>query len=154
MTADIRPARMADAPLITEFNRRLAEETEDKTLDSALVTSGVSSLLANPEQGQYYVAERDGEMIGQLLITYEWSDWRNGCFWWIQSVYVAPEHRRSGVFSRLFGHVAELAQRDQGVCGLRLYVAEDNSRAQKTYSTLGLTHAGYRVMEIDFAEGR
>jgi len=145
----IRPAVAADASRIADFNVRLAAESESKSLDPGTVRAGVETLLAVPAHGRYYLATADEDVIGQLLITYEWSDWRNAQFWWIQSVYVAPEYRRRGVFSALYGHVAALARVDPGVCGLRLYVEEHNARAVATYSALGLEHAGYHVMEID-----
>ena len=98
MIAIVRPAKLTDTPVIAEFNCLLAEESEDKRLDPDTVVAGVTALFESTERGQYYVAEIDGKIIGQLLITYEWSDWRNGLFWWIQSVYVTAEHRRTGVF--------------------------------------------------------
>ena len=152
VTATIRPAKSTDTPIIAEFNCRLAEESEAKRLDPETVVAGVSALFESSQLGQYYVAEVDGKIVGQLLITYEWSDWRNGLFWWIQSVYVAPEHRRSGVFSGLYRKVSDIAQRDSSVCGLRLYVEEANERARNTYVSLGMSLAGYQVMELDFTE--
>jgi ribosomal protein S18 acetylase RimI-like enzyme len=97
------------------------------------------------------VAELDGRVVGQLMVTYEWSDWRNGAFWWIQSVYVLPEARRCGAFSALYSHVERLAKATPGVCGLRLYVELANERAQATYRRCGMTDAGYRVMEADYS---
>lgn len=149
MSFTIRPARPADAKQIADFNRCLAEETESKLLDPRTVLSGVKALVDAPENGRYYVADSDDELIGQLLLTYEWSDWRNARFWWIQSVYVAPSHRRQGVFSALYGHVAQLARQDPAVCGLRLYVEEHNAAALETYRALGMSPAGYRVLEIE-----
>ncbi len=137
-------------PIITEFNCRLAEESENKQLDQDTVIAGVTALLDSADRGRYYVAEIDSEVIGQLLITYEWSDWRNGLFWWIQSVYVAPSYRRSGVFSSLYKTVSDLARDDPAVCGLRLYVEEENERAQSTYASLGMSRTRYEVMELDF----
>jgi len=146
----IRSAAPADAQRIAEFNGRLAEETEAKVLDAPTVFAGVQALLESPEDGQYFIAESDADIVGQLLITYEWSDWRNGRFWWIQSVYVAPAHRRKGVFSRLYEHVAALARTDSAACGLRLYVEESNARALETYRALGMHLAGYQVLEVEF----
>jgi ribosomal protein S18 acetylase RimI-like enzyme len=151
LTVSIRPATPADAGRIADFNRRLAEESEDKRLDRQTVLAGVKALLERPANGQYYVADNGVEIVGQLLITYEWSDWRNAQFWWIQSVYVASQFRRQGVFSKLYAHVAELARSSPGVCGLRLYVEEHNTRALATYRALGLSNPGYRVMEIELS---
>lgn len=145
----IRPATPADTERIAEFNRRLAEETEGKHLDAPTVLLGVQALLDAPDQGRYYVADSGDVLVGQLLLTYEWSDWRNGRFWWIQSVYVAPSHRRQGVFSALYGHVQELAREDPAVCGLRLYVEEHNADALDTYRALGMSPTGYHVLEIE-----
>jgi ribosomal protein S18 acetylase RimI-like enzyme len=145
----IRPATLADQPLIADFNQRLAVESEDRDLAADVIGPGVATLLADPTLGRYFMAELAGRVVGQLMITYEWSDWRNGLFWWIQSVYVSPSVRRNGVFSALYQHAAELARR-QGACGLRLYVEQDNHRAQKTYQALGLADTPYRVMEVEF----
>ena len=150
VTATIRPATPADTQTIAEFNCRLAEESEGKQLDLETVISGVSALFTSATLGRYYVAETDGKVVGQLLVTYEWSDWRNGLFWWIQSVYVTPAHRRSGVFSSLFRKVSNVARDDSSVCGLRLYVEKGNQRAHDTYVALGMSQAGYQVMEVDF----
>ena len=136
--------------MIAEFNCRLAEESENRHLDPETVVAGVSALLASADLGRYYVAEIDGKVVGQLLITYEWSDWRNGLFWWIQSVYVVPARRRSGIFSSLYRKVSDIAQHDPAVCGLRLYVEQTNKRAHDTYVSLGMSQAGYEVMEVDF----
>ena len=150
MSLTIREARAADAGVIAEYNVRLAHESENKRLEADVVVAGVQALLESPEQGRYFVAERDGEVVGQLLITYEWSDWRNGLFWWIQSVYVPLQCRRSGVFSELYRHVTALAKASSEVCGIRLYVESENTRAQHTYSALGMTDTGYQVMEVEF----
>ncbi len=150
MTPNIREARADDAGVITDYNTRLAMESENKRLDPQIVLAGVKTLLEQPENGRYFVAERGGRVIGQLLITYEWSDWRNGLFWWIQSVYVQETERRSGVFSELYRHVSELAGNDETVCGIRLYVETENTRAQRTYATLGMATTGYQVMEVEF----
>ena len=149
MSVKIREARSTDAKQIAEFNRRLADETESKALDVSTVVSGVQTLLDAPEQGRYYVADLDGELIGQLLLTYEWSDWRNGRFWWIQSVYAEASYRRRGIFTALYGHVEQLARRDPDVCGLRLYVEEHNASALETYRALGMSLTGYHVLEIE-----
>ncbi len=145
----IREARSTDARRIAEYNRCLAEETERKQLDAPTVLAGVQALLDAPAHGRYYVADIDDELVGQLLLTYEWSDWRNGRFWWIQSVYVAPSHRRQGIFSALYGHVKTLANQDPSVCGLRLYVEAHNAGALETYRALGMSPTGYHVLEIE-----
>jgi len=146
----IRKASLADARVIAEFNRRIAEETERLRLDPARVRRGVRALLKEPAKGTYFVAELDGVIAGQLLITQEWSDWRNGNFWWVQSVYVAREFRRRGVFRALFRHVFRLAKSRRDVCGLRLYMDAHNHRARRTYERLGLKHTDYQVFEQDF----
>jgi GNAT superfamily N-acetyltransferase len=147
---NIRKARLADAAVIADFNSRLAWETENLRLNSAVVGRGVLVLLKDAAKGTYFVAERGGVIVGQLLITYEWSDWRNGYFWWIQSVYVASEFRRDGVFLGLFRHVEKLARSRRHVCGLRLYVEKSNRRAHTTYERLGMKHTHYEIYETSF----
>lgn len=149
----IRSARPDDAAIIAEFNARLAQESEGKALDGATVRAGVERVLAEASLGRYFVAEIDGRVAGQMMITFEWSDWRNGMFWWVQSVYVVPEARRRGVFRAIFDHVHALARATPGVCGLRLYVEAGNAVAHQTYDRLGLLDAGYRVREIDWSSG-
>jgi ribosomal protein S18 acetylase RimI-like enzyme len=129
-------------------------ETERRALDPAVVGAGVAAVLADADHGRYWLAESDGTVAGQLLITYEWSDWRNGRLWWIQSVYVDPEHRRRGVFRALYRHVEALARRDRACCGLRLYVEKSNRQAQRTYRALGMSLTDYAVMELDFGARR
>ena len=150
----IRPPTPADVPVIAEFNHRLAHETEHLTLDLPLVNLGVAAVLADPAKGSYWVAEAQGEVIGQLMITFEWSDWRNGVFWWIQSVYVRQDWRARGVFKALYQHVEQLARSQNGVCGLRLYVEGDNQRAQETYRKLGMRPTPYDIYEVDFRIAR
>jgi GNAT superfamily N-acetyltransferase len=147
MPLTIRQAGPADAPVIVEFNCALAEESEGKTLDAATLEPGVNAVLADPLKGLYFLAEEDGRPVGQIALTYEWSDWRNGWFWWIQSVYVRKEARRKGVFRALYGHIEEKARRDPEVIGLRLYVEEKNESAQETYFKLGMERTGYFVLE-------
>ncbi len=147
----IRQAVLSDAPIITDFNLRLAAETEDLRLDAARVGAGVTALLKDPAKGVYYVAEVDGVVAGQLMITYEWSDWRNGSIWWIQSVYVKHEFRGQGVFRELFNHLQELARQQRNIPALRLYVHADNVRAQGSYQKLGMTRTKYEVFEMDIA---
>jgi ribosomal protein S18 acetylase RimI-like enzyme len=151
MTVTIRPALAHDLDFIARGNAAMALETEHKTLDPATVRSGVQAVLENPAHGSYFVAELAGRVAGQLMITYEWSDWRNAVFWWIQSVYVVPEARRRGVFRAMYNHLEGLARATPGVCGLRLYVEHDNLRAQRTYLGCGMVDGGYRVMEADYS---
>jgi GNAT superfamily N-acetyltransferase len=149
----IRDARPDDAAIIAEFNTRMAMETEERPLAPDLINAGVAAVLHDAAKGRYWVAESNGDVVGQLLVTYEWSDWRSGVFWWIQSVYVRAGHRRSGIFSALYRHVEKLARKAQDVCGLRLYVERSNRRAQEAYRALGMTSPGYVVMEVDFRKG-
>jgi ribosomal protein S18 acetylase RimI-like enzyme len=143
----VRLATAQDAPLLIEFNAAMALETEQKELLPAVIGAGVRSLLGNPAAGFYVVAEKDDRVAGSLMITKEWSDWRNGTFWWIQSVYVRPAFRRQGVYKRLYRHVQELAANDPAVCGFRLYVERENARAQATYQALGMKETRYLVFE-------
>ena len=144
----IRQAGPADAPTIVDYNRRLAEETEGKALDLAVLTAGVTGALADPDRkGPYYLAVEGGAVLGQLQITHEYSDWRNGWFWWIQSVYVRAEDRRRGVFRSLYQHVVDLGRRDGEVVGIRLYVERDNQAARRTYQDLGMEELPYRMLE-------
>ncbi|HLH52045.1 MAG TPA: GNAT family N-acetyltransferase [Verrucomicrobiae bacterium] len=113
--------------------------------------AGVEALLSDPAKGIYYVAEVRGQVAGQLMITYEWSDWRNGNIWWIQSVYVNKAFRRQGVFRKLFKHLESLARSRSDVCSLRLYMHRDNSTARGAYEQLGMRQTPYEVFEIDFA---
>ncbi len=145
----IRKARLSDADVIADFNRRLAMETETLRLDPARVLRGVRALLRDPAKGTYYVAEVAGEIVGQLLITWEWSDWRNGNFWWVQSVYVRSDSRGRGMFQTLLGHVERLARRRKHVCGLRLYMDAHNDRARRVYERLGFKLTNYELFEMD-----
>jgi len=150
MTLEIRNGRAADAVAIAAFNCAMAQETEGLKLDSPRVLAGVRAVLEDPGKGLYLVAENDGDIIGQLLITREWSDWRNGVFWWIQSVYVPPEHRSRGVFKALYHEALSRAQEAGDVCGVRLYVEGDNTDAQRTYAKLGMQETAYKLFETDF----
>ncbi len=150
MDIQIREALESDAGQIAEFNSRLAAETEGMQLRPNVVGPGVEAMLADPSKGRYWVAESGGRIVGQIMVTYEWSDWRNGMIWWIQSVYVHGEYRRSGVFSALYRHVESLARKDPGVCGIRLYVERENSRARQAYASLGMARTDYRVMQSMF----
>jgi GNAT superfamily N-acetyltransferase len=154
MDIRIRRAGLPDASTIADFNVRLAEETEGLRLDAATVAGGVTALLRDPAKGVYYIAEVDGAVAGQLMITYEWSDWRNGNLWWIQSVYVKQEFRAQGVFRRLFEHLKTLAQEQKDVPALRLYVHAENTRAHRSYENLGMKRTKYEVFEMDLARHR
>jgi ribosomal protein S18 acetylase RimI-like enzyme len=143
----IRVATPTDAGVLVEFNAAMALETEGKELLPEVIGAGVHSLLQKESSGFYLVAEDGARVVGSLLVTKEWSDWRNGDFWWIQSVYVRPEFRRRGVYKRLYRHIQEMAAKDPGVCGFRLYVERENARAQTTYRALGMKETRYLVFE-------
>lgn len=149
----IRKAILRDADVIAEFNVKLARESEDLGLDLNTVTQGVTALLNDPAKGVYFVAEEESQVVGQLLITYEWSDWRNGYFWWIQSVFVKADCRGRGVFAMLLEHVQGLARGQGNVCGLRLYVEQENDRARGAYLKLGFEQKHYQVFECSIGEG-
>ena len=143
----IRQATSADTEVLVEFNCSMAWETERTELAKNLVTAGVKALLDQPQRGFYLVAERSGSVVGALMVTSEWSDWRNGLFWWIQSVYVRDDCRRQGVFRCLYGHVQQLAETDPQVCGFRLYVERNNAVAQQTYTAIGMMETPYKIFE-------
>ncbi|HKB79268.1 MAG TPA: GNAT family N-acetyltransferase [Thermoanaerobaculia bacterium] len=142
-----RGASRHDAPAIVEFQLAMARETENVTLDREVCTRGVDAVFDDPSRGRYFVTEADGQVVASLLITYEWSDWRDGVVWWIQSVYVRPEVRRHGVYAGLYEHVKALAASDPRVCGIRLYVDRTNTRAQEVYRRLGMNGEHYLVFE-------
>ncbi len=143
----VRPAARADVDVIAEFNVALALETESLSLDHATARRGVAAVLDDPSKGSYRVATRDDAVVGQLMITREWSDWRCEWWWWIQSVYVAPTERRGGVFRVLYASVIDDAHREGDVRGVRLYVEQENVRAQRTYETLGMVRGRYVIYE-------
>ena len=143
----IRRATGKDAAQIARFNTNIAQETENLALKQEIVESGVIKLLNNPELGFYLVAESDSQIVGSLMITTEWSDWRCGQFWWIQSVYVLSDFRRTGLYGRLYSRVKELAESDENVCGFRLYVEKDNIIAQEAYRKYGMHQTAYHVFE-------
>ncbi len=143
----IRDATLADLEFIAAANTALAQESEHLTLDPALLRPGIRALLEDPGLGRYYLAETDGQVVGQLMTTCEWSDWRNGLFLWIQSVYVQPDHRGAGVFRALYQHLEGLARMDPRICGIRLYVDRDNAGAQDVYARLGMQRSNYGVMQ-------
>ena len=143
----VRDARREDRDAIVELNARLALETEHKVLDPRVLGRGVDRALADPDRLRYWVAESDGRVVGQAAITREWSDWRDGWLWWFQSVYVVAEHRGRGIFRALYGQIRAAALAEPDVIGLRLYVENENARAQQTYRALGMVPGGYHVYE-------
>ena len=150
----IRMGNLEDANTIANFNVELARESENIILDPATVNKGVHALLENPQYGFYVVAERDGFIMGSLMITYEWSDWRNGVLWWVQSVFVRPEYRRQGVLRNIFTFLREKAKQQGNVCGFRLYVEKNNHNAQTGYERFGMKKAGYDMYEDLFQEAK
>ena len=147
MPVVIRSARPADAPVIAEFNCRLARESEGTELEPPVVAEGVAALLADPGKGNYFVACDGEEILGQLAITFEWSDWRNGWFWWIQSVYILPKYRGKSIYSQLYDFVKRQASMQGNVCGFRLYVEKENEHAQAVYKKLGMEETYYLMFE-------
>lgn len=146
----IRPARPDDAPALVDFNAALAQETEAKSLDRAVLARGVQAVFEDPRRGAYTVAELDGAVVGGLMVTYEWSDWRCGDWWWIQSVYVRPAARGRGVFRTLYAETERRARATPGVVGLRLYVEWENARARRVYESLGMREAHYHLLQAGF----
>ena len=144
---NIRVATSADADSLVEFNKAMALETEDKELDTTVLTSGVEAVFGDEKKGFYVVAEEDTRIIGGLMITYEWSDWRNAWFWWIQSVYILPEARGRRIYSQLYEFVKAKAVEDENVCGFRLYVETDNQNAQRVYEKVGMDASHYLMYE-------
>ena len=146
----IRRARSDEFKILAEFQQTMAKETEGKTLDANLLIQGINAVFKCPSKGFYIVAEIQEKVVGSLLITYEWSDWRNSNIWWIQSVFVSSESRRQGVYRALYSHIYQQASTDDTIGGIRLYVDQDNNIAQQTYSNLGMTKSHYQMYEIDF----
>jgi GNAT superfamily N-acetyltransferase len=146
----IRAAVITDLPELVAWNAAMAWETERKQLDAATLARGITGVFEQPQRGFYLIAERDGVAVGSLLLTYEWSDWRCGDFWWIQSVYVSPASRRGGVFRALYAEVERRAAA-AGAVGLRLYVETENQRAQATYAELGMQRCHYWMYETHLA---
>jgi GNAT superfamily N-acetyltransferase len=143
----VRDAELSDISTIVDFQIAMAMETEQKSLDRAICTAGVQAVFEDSARGRYFVADLGGRVVASLLITYEWSDWRNGNFWWLQSVFVSDNARGHGVFRTMFDHVRDRAARDSTVCGLRLYVDQRNARAQEVYRRLGMNGDHYQVFE-------
>ena len=143
----VRVAAAEDGDAFVRFNCAMALETENKRLDESIVGPGVKAVFVDPSRGFYVLAESANRIVAALMVTFEWSDWRNANFWWIQSVYVTPEFRRRGVYSRLYDFVRDRARADGGVCGFRLYVEKDNTAAQKVYENLGMSASGYLMYE-------
>ncbi len=143
----IREARRDDAAAIIEFQLAMARETEEVALDPGILTRGVNAVFDRPELGRYFVAESDGRVVASLMITYEWSDWRNGTVWWIQSVYTIPEFRRRGVYAALYAHIRAHVDPDPAIRGIRLYVDTRNGSAQQVYAKLGMEGEHYKVFE-------
>jgi GNAT superfamily N-acetyltransferase len=149
---DIRVATSEDADSLIEFNQAMALETEDKNLDPDVLGPGVRAVFGDPHKGFYVVAEDDGQIIGALMVTYEWSDWRNGWFWWIQSVYILPEARGRRIYSRLYEFVKKHATKRGNVCGFRLYVEAENSHARRVYENVGMEASHYCMYEESMSE--
>jgi GNAT superfamily N-acetyltransferase len=143
----IRLAKKEETAALVEFNQAMALETEGKTLDTQILQSGVAAVFDDDKKGFYVVAEEDEKIVGGLMVTFEWSDWRNGWFWWIQSVYILPHFRGKGIYRLLYDFVKEAARARGDVCGFRLYVEKENAGAQKVYEKLGMEETYYLMYE-------
>jgi ribosomal protein S18 acetylase RimI-like enzyme len=143
----IRPARKEDIPSLVDFNQKMAAETEGKTLDPKVLNAGVASVFEDDTRGFYLVVEHDKDIVAGLMVTYEWSDWRNGWFWWIQSVYVVPEMRGQRLYSSMYDRIKELAAAAGNVVGFRLYVETQNESAQRVYEKVGMQRSHYLMFE-------
>lgn len=146
----IREGSISDTPTIAKFQQQMALETESKILKESTIRQGVESVLKCPNKGFYIIAETDSQVIGSLLVTFEWSDWRNGWFFWIQSVFVDAKYRRQGVYRVMHGEVIRRTKASGNCCGIRLYVEKDNRNAQKVYKTLGMHETDYYLYEEEF----
>ena len=144
---NIRIANFADGSSLIEFNQAMALETEGRRLDAETLKRGVQSVFADEKKGFYVVAESDNLIVGGLMITFEWSDWRNAWFWWIQSVYILPEFRGQGIYRKLYDFVTDRAKAQNDVCGFRLYVEKENTQARKVYEKLGMDASHYLMYE-------
>lgn len=151
MELTIRQATDDDRDRVVLFNQAMARETEGRILDRRVLDAGVRAMIGDAARGRYFVAEDEGEIVGQLALTVEWSDWRNAEIWWIQSVYVARNHRRRGVYRALHAFVRDVA-READVAGLRLYVERDNEAARSTYEALGMHPSSYELYEEYFSD--
>ncbi|MDR3594073.1 GNAT family N-acetyltransferase [Clostridium sp.] len=145
----MRKATVDDLETIVKFNYNLAKETEDKELDLEILTKGVESILIDGSKGQYYVYVIDNKVVGQIMHTYEWSDWRNGMFLWVQSVYVDAAYRRQGIYKKLYNHIKNICDNDEGITGIRLYVEKENLNAKATYKSLGMYECDYHMYEYE-----
>ena len=145
----IRNGKISDAETIVRFQKNMARETENKELSGDHIRPGVMSVFNEDEKGFYLVAESNGEVVGSLLVTYEWSDWRNGWFWWIQSVYVAKDSRRKGIYRCLYNEVNQRCKKTEGICGIRLYVEKNNTIAKNVYQNLGMQETDYLLYESE-----
>ena len=145
----LRKGQQSDLPALVRFNQAMALETETLSLDEVLLTKGVNALLSEPEKGFYLVAEADGdgEIVGSLMVTFEWSDWRALNYYWIQSVYIRPENRRQGIYGKLYQQVKTIAAENGGAASFRLYVEQENTKAQQTYQALGMEQSYYLMYE-------
>lgn len=143
----VRKALPQEAQQIISFQIAMALETEGIHLDPKTVTDGVKAVFADHSRGNYFVVEESSMVIASLLTTYEWSDWRNGTVLWIQSVYVVPEFRRKGTYTKLYGHIRTMVQHDPSLKGIRLYADKGNLTAQKVYERLGMTADHYQLYE-------
>lgn len=143
----IRKALHADLPVLIDFQQRLANESEGVYLDATILEKGMKAMLDDPSKGVYYIAEHEGVIVGCHMITYEWSDWRNGMVWWLQSVYVKQSHRKLGIFKCMYENLIGIITNDESIIGLRLYVDKTNTRAQQVYEAMGMDGSHYTVYE-------
>lgn len=143
----IRKAKAQDLTALVQFNQAMAQETEGLALDETTLTQGVSTLLNHPEKGFYLVAQIAEEIVGSLMVTFEWSDWRAKDYYWIQSVYIRPQNRRQGIYGKLYNEVKHLAELNGGAASFRLYVEQENLNAQQTYQALGMKQSYYLMYE-------
>lgn len=149
MFGKIRKAEIRDLETVVKFNYNLAKETEDKELDLGILSKGVKSILTDSSKGQYYVYEVDNKVVGQIMYTYEWSDWRNGTFLWVQSVYVDADYRKKGIYKKLYHNIKNICDNDENIAGIRLYVEKENVNAKSTYKSLGMCECNYHMYEYE-----
>lgn len=146
---NIRKARIEDLETIVKFNYNLAKETEDKELNLEILSNGVRAMIEDSSKGQYYACEVNDRVVGQIMFTYEWSDWRNGMFLWVQSVYVDSEYRKKGIYKKLYHNVKNICDNNDGIAGIRLYVEKENINAKATYESLGMSECNYNMYEYE-----